>query len=176
MGCASAQVREKAQDRKALREDNREKRDDQRDVLALDNLLLRFDAARARNDGPALMGITRELKNRVEREVVETKVELGKDGKELRQDRREVGRDGTRDDWRDLRDDRRDARVEAGSLVRVKAINQELAGLVDRVDPASLDHTRALITELMRMGWNELGQDRREKREDHRELTEDRRN
>lgn len=176
MGCAAAQVREKAQDRRALREDGREKRDDRHDALALENLLARFDAARVRNDPLALTGITQELKRRVEREVVEGRVELGKDGREIRQDKREVVRDGTRDDRRDLRGDRRDALVEAGGLVRVKAINLELAGLVNRVDPASLDRTRALMAELIALGWNELGQDRRETREDRRELREDRRN
>lgn len=168
-------------DRQALRVDARERRDDRRDAVALEVLLARFDAARARNDRAALDLITRELKMRVNREVVESKVEVLKDAREVRQDRRELVGDQVRgkpaaDDRRDLRDDRRDLAVEAASLGRVKAIDVELAGLVGKSDVASLNRTRALMVELIGMGWNELGRDRRETREDRRELREDRRN
>lgn len=167
-----------AADRQALRADAREKRDDRRDAAALEVLLARFDAARARNDLGGLAAVERELKNRVEREVVESKVELAKDAREVRQDRREVAGDkrrgqGTRDDRRDLRDDRRDAVVEAGALARVKAINGELGALLGKTDAASLTAKRALLVELIGLGWHELGGDHREAREDRRELRED---
>lgn len=162
-----------AADKQALRVDARERRDDARDAVALEVLLARFDAARGRNDVAALMGIQRALKAQVAREVAETRVEVVKDGREIRQGRREVG---TKDDRRDLRDDKRDFAVEAASLARVKAIDAELGTLAGKADGASLDRTRALIVELIGMGWNELGRDRRETREDRRELREDRRN
>lgn len=183
-GCASAQVprdrAEKASDRKALRVDARERRDDTRDALSLENLLARYDAARAHHDFSGLSVLDRELKSKVERELAESRSELSNDAKEVRQDRREVARDRrelqpARDDRQDLRDDRRDALVEAGGLVRVKAINVELNGLLGKTDPASFDRKRELLVELIRLGWSELGQDRREAREDHRELREDRR-
>lgn len=195
---AQAQVRrdraEKGADRRALRQDHREKADDRADVARLAGLLARFDAARSSSDQAGLSAVNAELKNIIEGEVRESRWESAKDRQELRQDnrelradRREVGQDRGRplaaaDDRHDLRDDRRDRRddvrdvaAESATRQRVMAIGSQLAALGGAHDNGSLDKTRALIVELQRLAAGELAADRQETREDRRELKEDRR-
>lgn len=184
---------EKAHDRGALRQDGRETRDDWRDAARLENLVARFDAARARGDLGALAVIDAELRGLLAGELAESRAEASRDRAELRQDQRELGsdrrelrRDGPgavraddrhdrNDDRRDLRDDRRDARAEVVHDARVGQINAELAGLSGRSDNPSLNRRRALMTELVALARRELRQDGRESSEDRGELREDRR-
>ncbi len=187
---------EKAQDRKALRQDARERVDDRRDVAAAQALLADFDAARARNDAAALAAIDGRVSAALEREQREGRWELAKDRQEVRQDRRELATDrrelrkdvvqgkplqaaddlrDKRDDRRDLADDKRDARVEGRQGLRIAAMRTEWAALAGKMDAASLDVKRALIAEYIGFSRGELVQDRKETREDRRELREDRR-
>lgn len=188
---------ERAQDRREVRTDNREQRDDRRDRAKLVALLVRWDAAKARNDYQALTAMDTELKNLVGAEIRESRVEwtrdaaeVARDRGEVASDRRELGRDRAqgrgpgvraddrrdkRDDKADLRDDVRDRRAEGRNLARLDGIERELTGLWGRVDDPSLAKKRALVGELIAMSTAELAGDRAEKREDHRELREDRR-
>jgi hypothetical protein len=188
---------ERTQDKRELRQDHREQRDDRRDRNKLLALLVRYDAARAKNDYQALTAMDTELRDLVGAEIRESRrewlrdsAEVARDRGEVGSDRRELGRDRARgagpgvraddrrdrrDDKADLRDDVRDRRAEGRNLVRLDGIEKELGGLWGRVDNPSLEQKRNLVAELLAMSTGELAGDRAEKREDHRELREDRR-
>lgn len=188
---------ERGQDRREVRQDNREQVDDRRDRAKLVALLVRWDAARTRNDYGALTAMDTELRGLVGAEIRESRrewmrdsAEVARDRGEVGSDRRELGRDRARgagpfvraddrrdkrDDKADLRDDVRDRRAEGRNLVRLDGIERELGQLWGRVDEKSLDKKRGLTRELLAMSSAELAGDRAEKREDHRELREDRR-
>lgn len=118
------------------------------------------------------------------RERAGDRAQIRQDRREVAQDQRQIADDrrDLRDDRRDAQDDRRDANREAAQGARIRAIQQEFAGLAGRMDPPSLDRKRALIAEAAGLqraevagGRQELREDRRELREDKRELREDRR-
>jgi hypothetical protein len=153
-------------DRHELRQDGRERRDDRRDLRRLEDLLARFDRARARRDRGALAAVDRAVEDELAREWRETRVEMARDRQEIRRD----VRDGDR---RDFRDDRRDAAVERGVAGRRGEIAQELRSLRGRFGPPALDRKRALLDELVGLARAELAQDRQEIREDRREGRED---
>ncbi len=171
-------VPEPAQDRAELRHDRRELARDRWDIRWMDELLARYDAARARRDRRALLGVERDVARTLARAEHEARLEVRDARGELRQERAEAASDrrgewgddrrDARDDRRDLRDDRRDAR-------RVAAIRDDFARLQGRMERRSLDRKRAMIVELGRMARAELHEDRRELREDRGELREDRR-
>lgn len=179
-GVSFAQVRragETVRDVRALNVDRREMRDDVRDANRWAAVSARFDAARAANDVPALSAVDVELRALLAQELREGRVELARDGAEVRQDNRELRRDRAvgpvaRDDRRDRRDDVRDAKVEARAGQRLAAIDAQLAGLAGRFDPPSLQQRRALLDEVMALSRQELRRDTREQREDRRELRE----
>jgi hypothetical protein len=169
---------ERAQDRHELRQDRRARADDRRDLAVMEDLLARYDAARARRDRGGLAAVERAVDAELVREVRESRHELRKDRREIRRDVREVRADDprdARDDRRDLRDDVRDARVERDMAARREAIQSELRGLRGRMAPPALDRKRALIADLVGLAQAELAQDHQEMREDRRELREDRR-
>lgn len=171
--------RERAQDRHELRQDRRELREDRRDVAWMEQLVARFDDARARRSRAALGAVEGDVVRVLDRELHEARVEVAKSAGETRRSGREVGsadsRPELRDDRRDLRDDRRDLRDDRRDLARVSAIRSDFHALRGRMDRRALDRKRALLAELTRMARAELREDRREVREDRRELREDRR-
>lgn len=208
---ASAQpMPERRQDRRELRQDQREVRQDQRqmqddirDARRYAMLLTAFDQARASGQPGQLVAIDQRVQaalnaeiNESNREAAQKQAEAARSQGEVRRDRREVGRDvrqgrpvqgaddrrDLRDDRRDVRDDRRDAQQEIRENNRLRALAQSWAGLMGRMDPASLNQKRAILADLnalaaheIREGREEIREDRREKREDRRELREDRR-
>jgi hypothetical protein len=171
---------ERAEDRRELRQDQRETRDDRRDLLQVEVLLERFDAARAARRMPELLELDARLRELVRRELAEGRHELAKDAAELARAKGEVRRDEVAlasgrpagraivNDRRDRRDDRRDLREEEATQVRRRQIATTLDAMAGRVDPASLSRRRELTVAWRDLAVYELGQDRREKREDHR--------
>lgn len=188
---------ERAQDRKELRQDARQRLDDRMDVAKLEKALADFDQARAANQAAAMAGVDSHVMTLARQERAESGVEVAqkaaevrRDGAEVRSDRREVVRDvrtghtggqladdarDLRDDRRDRRDDRRDLGHELGAAGRRGDIAVEYKTLSGRMDAPSLDRRRALLVELIGIARAELAGDRQETREDRRERREDRR-
>jgi hypothetical protein len=179
---------DRGEDRREVRQTVREMQDDLRDLRTLQDLLSRFDAARARKNRAALSRIEVELREHLREELAENRHELAKDKAEVRQAQRElessrreaaqVGwhRPGERADLRDeLRDDRRDLAREQRRLQERQRIAQELRKLEGRQDPRSLDHMRSLLVQLIGLAQSEVVENRKEIREDRRETREDRR-
>lgn len=175
---AQAPHLERAQDRRELRQDRRELGDDRRDLAWMEQLVARFDAARARRNRAALAAVEGDALRTLDRELQEARVEVAKSAGEARRSGGEVRRADSprelRDDRRDLRDDRRDLRDDRRDAARVSAIRSEFHALRGRMDPRALDRKRTLLVEMTRMARAELQEDRRELREDRRELREDR--
>ena len=197
---SSAQVaqdrREKAQDRRELGQDGRQIVDDARDIRRMQNLIGRFDRARAMGNGAELQAVDNEVRTVVaweleegRREQAQKNAEANRSVNEARGERREVVRDDRRgrpgearrdrrdakDDRRDARDDVRDAQKEAAQNQRRYQIAVELNGMAGRLDPGSLDRKRMLMVNLLREAGIEYRDDKKEAREDKKELREDRR-
>lgn len=161
---------EHARDRAELRQDRRELADDRRDAAWMEQLLARFDAARAGRARGALAAVENEALRTLDRERQEARAELARSHAEVRRDARDPGADR-----RDLRDDRRDRRDDRRDLARVEAIRSEFWSLRGRMDRRALDRKRSLLVEMVRLARAELREDHRELREDRREEREDRR-
>jgi hypothetical protein len=165
---------ERAQERRELRQDHYETRDDMIDAARLRAAIVGFDRARAMRDYRTLAAIDREVSTLIAVEQRESAGELRRDDLEARRTLRD--RDGSwRDDRRDRRDDIRDRNLEARTMARRSAIAAEWNALVGWQDVVSLGRKRAILTELNKMARAELRQDDRETKEDRRELREDRR-
>jgi hypothetical protein len=165
---------EQARDRKELRQNARESRDDHFDLRQVESLLSRYDSARGRSARRDLLRVEEELRGYVASELNETHRELSKDKQEARASAREVRYDGyRRDDVRDHRDDVRDARQESRALQQVRGISQQLNGLYGRMDSGSLSRKRMLLADLVQLARVEQSQNRQESREDRREVRED---
>jgi hypothetical protein len=199
--CASAQVRrdnhELRQDANQRAGDQLRRNDDRRDLVKIDLLVARFDKARAIKNLAELTAVDEDLRRYMKQELVESKVEVAEDVREVRQgqqesasDRRELVRDNIqgkgpiaraddrhdlRDDRRDVRDDKRDALKEAKTLEWKKAINADLETLYGKTDDKSLDQKRMRMAQLDRLSRGEVLDDTKELREDRRETREDRR-
>ncbi len=150
-------------ERHELRQDRRQLTDDRRDLAWFEELVSRYDAARARRSRRALAAVENDVAWALERELREARREVAQSGHEARTD----WRDDRRDDRRDLRDDRRDAR-------QIAALRSEFSQLRGRMNPRALDRKRTVIVELTRVARAELREDRRELREDRREARVDR--
>lgn len=187
---------ERAGDRQELREDGRETAADRWDLARLDALRGRYVAARAGGRGGLIAQLDQEVMAELRMEVRETKVETVDKRHELRAsvaerngERREVVRDIVRgrpakaardardlgDDRRDVRDDQRDLAAEAASLERKRVIRDGYAGLVGRLDAASVNAKLGLIDRAIAEARLEVRHDVQERAEDRRELREDRR-
>ncbi len=167
-----------AADRREVRQDRRELARDRWDLRWMDELLSRFDAARARRDRRALLGVERDVARTLARAEHEARLEVRDARGELRRQQAEVAsdrRDDWRDDRRDARDDRRDLRDDRRDARRIAAIRDDFARLQGRMERRALDRKRALLVELSSLARAELHEDRRELREDRGELREDRR-
>ena len=157
------------------------------DLRWMQELLARFDGARARRDLRALRAIEQDVSRTLAHEEREARLEVmnargevqrarGEAAVEQREERWERdGRGDVRDDRRDLRDDRRDLRDNRRDARRVAAIRSDFSRLQGRIDRRSLERKRAMLVELNVMAKAELREDRRELGEDRRELREDRR-
>jgi hypothetical protein len=189
-------VREERRDQREANKDRAEVWKDWADVDRLAGLMQRFDTARARRDADGLSLVDAELQQLVRSEiradkgkVKEEARDVRRDEKDMRRDRAEVrgdvveGRPGmARADVRDERQDRRDMRAderhvegEVVNLERVRAIQMELNGLVNRFDNPSLDAKRRLMGELMELARREAARNGREARETQGRVGEDRR-
>src|SRR5581483_10312849 len=144
-------VREERRDQREANRDRAEVWKDWADVDRLNNLMMRFDGARARHDMVALDVIDAELRQLVGSEVRADRSKVKEEARDVRKDERDLGRDRVerredgyegrpgmaRADNRDIREDKRDTRAderhvqgEVDNLVRVRAIQQELNGLI----------------------------------------------
>ena len=171
---------EKANDRKGLRQDQRQLTDDRLDAVRAAKLLADYDAAASVYDAVRLGALDVAFNRHLAREIVESKVESAQAKQELRQDNRELRGDrrrleGGAGDRLDRADDRVDAVKERVSRERLLGIQAQLGGLSMRFDPPSISQKRALYSEVLGVAINELGRDKQEQREDRRELREDRR-
>ncbi len=200
-GCAAhGQVRrdqaELAQDRHELRQDDRARADDWRNVALVEAVLADFDRARASGNANGLADVDARLRHLLRAELAEgsgklarDRAEVRRDNSEIRSERREERRDvvegrpvayaddrrDLRDDQRDHRDDVRDARAENRSQDERLRIAGGFAALDGRYSPADLDRKRGLIVDLLQLSRHEVRRDAHETREDRRELREDRR-
>ncbi|WP_242343444.1 hypothetical protein [Anaeromyxobacter terrae] len=177
-GHAPEPAPERAQDRREVRQDRRELARDRWDVRWMDELLSRYDAARARRDRRALLGVEQDVARTLARAEHEARLEVRDARGELRQGRAEAAserRDDWRDDRRDARDDRHDLRDDRRDARRVARIRDDFARLQGRMERRALDRKRAMLVELGHLARAELREDRRELREDRGELRENRR-
>jgi hypothetical protein len=163
---------ERARDRAELRQDRHELARDRHDLRWMQDLLARFDAARARRDRRALAAVEQDVLRTLAYEEREARLELRDARGELARERAEAAHE-RRDDTHDRRDDRRDLRDDRRDVRRVAAIRDDFAHLEGRMNRRELDRKRGMLLELIRMARAELREDRREVREDRRELHED---
>jgi hypothetical protein len=196
-GGAHAQNRrndwERKQDNHEVRQDKRELRDDRRDVAELEAVLARFDKAWSQQNEQEMYAVEERLRQLLHAELAEGRAELARDQGEARRSQREVhgsrrearqdwgwkgradDRRDVRDDRRDLKDDRRDVRAEAASQMTRLNIARELSRVMGSRQPQDLQHSRALIVQLIQVAQHEVRETKQEVREDRQERREDRR-
>jgi hypothetical protein len=152
----------RAPDRQEERQNASERRDDRMDVAELERVLERFDKARARRNNTAeLAAVDSRLRELLRAELAEGRNEKAQARTETR---REWGESRAQN-----RDDVRDARVEAASQTARRTIARELDSLMGARAQGQLNRKRELIVELVRLGKQELKQDRKEQREDRKD-------
>lgn len=188
---------ERANDRRDLRQDNRQLVDDRWDLAKAQKLLSDYDQAAAAGNAARLGELDALALRRIDGEIAESHVEsaqarqeVREDNREVRSDRRELRRDFVKgkgplvkaDDLHDLNrdkvnraDDVADAHKERLSRERLQAIRAQLVGLSGRYDAQSVAAKRALYAEFVGVAASEVKRDAQEKAEDRRELREDRR-
>jgi hypothetical protein len=185
---------EASRDRREIRQDRAEARDDYWDLARIEALVSRFDGARASRDRAALASIDQDVrivlateKRESHREMAADRAEVHRSAHEVRSEGREVRRDmatgrpvhgdmrDMRDDRRDLRDDWRDLQLEKATLRKLQSMSEEWSRLEGRMDRRGLDRKRLLLGDLVVMARRELSQNRKEMQEDRREMREDRR-
>ncbi|NMO19817.1 hypothetical protein HPC49_03560 [Pyxidicoccus fallax] len=136
--------------------------DDRMDVVELERVLARFDAARARrNNASELASVDHRLRELLRAELAESRVETAQARAEARRERGESRAEN--------RDDVRDARAEAASLAARRSVARELNSLMGVRSQVQLNRKRALIVELVQLGKQELRADRQELREDRKD-------
>ncbi|HUL59558.1 MAG TPA: hypothetical protein VLU43_09805 [Anaeromyxobacteraceae bacterium] len=155
-----------AEDRQDLHQDRRALADDWRDLAWLEQLVGRFDAARAARDHRALLAVEDEVARALDREVHEQRAELDRD-------REEVRGDELRDDRRDEHQDRRALHEDRHALERLKQLRGEFAMVRGRMDRRGLDKARALLGELTELARREVREDQRRVGQDRRDLHQD---
>jgi hypothetical protein len=139
---------ERAQDRRELGQDRHELARDRHDLRWMEELLARFDGARARRDRRALLAIEQDVSRTLAREEREARLEVmhargelqrarGEAAAEQREERWERDGRDVPDDRRDLRDDRRDLRDDRRDARRVAAIRDDFSRLQGRMDRRS---------------------------------------
>lgn len=161
---------DRAEDRKELRQDQRQLDDDRLDLAQARKLLADYDLAIAVNNPNALNVLESDLSRHLAREIIEAQREGALAYKEMRRDKlKKDARPGA------AVDDRRDVRKQRLSLARLVTIQSKIAPLAHRYDLAATRQKRALYAEVVGVEINELRKDVKETREDRRELREDRR-
>lgn len=188
---------ERAQDQRELNKDANKTIDDQYDLAWIENLLVRYDAARARRARSIINQIDRDVMNYLtwevkesRREVHQKQAEVKRDNRELNSDKRELNRNAAtgappaanakdvhdmRDDHRDRNDDIRDVKIEAAQMNRLKQILAEYKRLAYIHGPGPVGQKRALIAEVVAIARGEVIGNVKETNEDLRELREDQR-
>ncbi|MFM7200451.1 MAG: hypothetical protein ACKO6N_06650 [Myxococcota bacterium] len=172
-----------------------ERRDDKLDLVQLENLLRRFDQAKAARR-PALMSdVDSDVLKALAAELVEGRQEVAqkydeaaRSGQELAQGRAEAGRDAAymapppvvRDDVRDVRKDAADYREDRADLnreqniqLRKRSLAREYRTFAHMHDPRSSMRKRAVLIDLITLAKMEVQENRKEKHEDRNERRED---
>lgn len=173
-----------------------ERHDDRLDLAQMQNLLARFDQARA-SRRPALMSeVDSDVLRALAFELREGRVESGRkaneanrSGQEAMQQRHEAGRDaammappgmvadGARDarkDMADMREDQLDLVRERNLQMRKRDIAMGYERLAHRHDPRSAALKRSMLNDLVMLAKAEVMDNKKEKMEDKRERHEDR--
>ena len=161
--------------RQDLRQDNRQLANDRFDAARAGQLLADYDAAMSRGDVARLASLDQAFDRHLAKEISESRVESAQDRQEVRQAKREARTDGTVRDQVNLADDRRDRANERVTRERLITIQSQLTSLAGRFDPPSVNAKRALYGEVLWFAQRENVQNVQEKKEDRRELREDRR-
>jgi hypothetical protein len=167
--------------------DQRERRgersliDDRFDYARLQQLVSRFDLARANNRYGELHGIERELVSLLNNEVRETERELAREQREAIRAQRTGNRRVVviSDNGRPkivrmpsrANKESVDAQREASHLDQMRTIAMELRAVSGRQDPAALDYRRARMVRLLQLGGREIQRDQRQLNLDERRST-----
>lgn len=172
-----------------------ERRDDKLDLVQLENLLRRFDQAKAARR-PGLMSevdsdVLRVLASELaegRQEVAQKYDEASRSGQELAQGRAEAGRDAAymapppvvRDDVRDARKDAADYREDRADLnreqniqLRKRSLAREYRTFAHMHDPRASMRKRGILLDLITLAKLEVQDNRKEKHEDRNERRED---
>ena len=178
-----AQAAERRSDRRQVATDKAQLVGDVSDVRRLERLVAELDQARAAGNAPQEQSAQMRIAAMLRQEAREGRRDARQDARETAGSRRELGRDRATgvprgDDRRDLRDDRRDAAASAERAKRQQVIITELRQIQPNVAAGNADavsRQRALLDEFLAVAkadakatGRELGEDRRELREDRR--------
>lgn len=147
-----------------------------RDMKHMEELLVRFDGARARRDRAAQRNIDQEVAVALRTEIDETRRELGQALGEVRKERGEIRADmaagqhaEAREDKRDLQDAKWDVARERAQLVKLEKLSRDWERIRDRRSSVQVRRKRAILVELLEMAKMEVREDRREMREERRD-------
>ncbi|MSR07040.1 MAG: hypothetical protein EXR93_08255 [Gemmatimonadetes bacterium] len=171
-----------ARDRREMATDRAQLVGDVADVRRLERLVAELDRARTAGNKAQEQEVQVRIAAALRQEAAEGRRDARQDTRETGAARREVRRDapgaGRRDDRRDVRDDRRDAAASRQRADRQQAIMNELRSIQLNVAAGKADavaRQRALLDEFLTVAkadakatGRELGEDRRETREDVR--------
>lgn len=172
--------REDRREGREIGRDRRASRDDRHDRQFLEDLIARFDDARANRDFAAINEVDRDFLTAIRFEIAETQRELRRARRELKRSRREardaeITGDDPIDAQGDRRDDRRDLVAEKRALDAAIRIEREYNRLSRRRGPRVNNRKRDLLEDALGLAAFEQRENRRELREDRRERREDRR-
>ena len=144
-----------------LRRDRRRARDDAYDRAFLEELVSRFDEARAARDRLAIRDIDDQFLEAIRDEIAETSREIRASRRELRRSQRE----GRGDEY----DDHRDLIAEKRALDATIRLANQYERLIGRRGWRVANRKRALLVRAIDLADFEQRENRREFREDRRE-------
>jgi len=176
------------------RDNQRDRRDDARDLEQIIDLVDAWHDAYVRDNRRAMSSADEAIEDWLRREIRESAHEVNEAAAEVRGDRAEIIEDSIqytvaavtghgraasreraelRDDRGELREDRRDVAVARIDVTRTRAIADELSRLESRFDRgvatrADYERKSSLLKELQQMARAELKADHQEIREDRR--------
>jgi|GEM_PF-3162146 len=187
---------ERAKDKAAIKEDHREVRNDRWDAARLDSLAARYLAASASPIRGKIVALDTEFLAELNLELRESHIEVAEKNAEVKQskaevekEKRQVGRNILKgqpvravknsvelaDDKRDLKDDRGDLGVEIAHRNEKQILHKRFVSLRGKIMPAPIAEKLGIINEALALARSEVVGDVKERREDRRELREDRR-
>lgn len=170
-----------ARDAREITTDRLQVAADMTDVRRLERLVAELEQARVSGNKAMELGLQQRIGAALRREAAEGRRDVRQDARETGAARREVRRDRATtspraDDRRDLRDDRRDAAASAGRANRQREIVAELRQIQPQVDnslPSAVARQRVLLDEFLKVSRDDARASGREVGEDRRELRED---